>query len=78
MMMARARQADLRREAERFAVNRRDESGQRRCRHRSSTGSPSERRLLLSKARELIELADRLGCGREELVRVGQGQVDRQ
>ena len=70
MMMAGARQADFRREAERFAVARRDESCHRRCRHRSIADSPSERKLLLPRVHELIELSDRLGCGREELVRM--------
>lgn len=71
-MMARARQAEVRREAElrcRAAAMR---AGPGSGAHSGVADSPSARRLLVSKICELVRLADSLGYKREELVRMIQ------
>ena len=70
MMLAQARQADARRQAEPGCVVGGDESRPRRRRRHASVDSPSARQLLVAKACELIRLADSLGCKRDELVRM--------
>jgi hypothetical protein len=73
MMMARTREAEVRRDAERLSVTGGDESIHRRRRLCGVVDSPSARRLLVSKTCELIRLADSLDCQRDELVRMIQG-----
>jgi hypothetical protein len=70
MMMARARESEVRFEAERFSVTAGDEGIHRQRRHYGLADGPSARRLLVSKSRELIRLADSLDCKRDELVRM--------
>ncbi|MGA3216584.1 MAG: hypothetical protein ABSD97_12975 [Acidimicrobiales bacterium] len=70
IMMARARQAEVRRAAERSSVSGIDEAIHGRHRRFVVADSPSARRLLVSKTYELVRLADSLGCKREELVRM--------
>jgi hypothetical protein len=72
MMIARAREAEVRREAERSSVTGGDEGVHRWRRHCGAADSPSARRLLVSKTCELIRLADSLGYKRDELVRMIQ------
>lgn len=73
MMLARAKEAEVRRLAGRSRVNGGDEATRRRRRGYGAADSPSARRLLASKTRELIRYADSLGCNRDELVRMIQG-----
>ena len=70
MMLAQARQADVRRQAERGWVAGGDDNMPRRRRHHGPADSPSAPQLLVAKACELIRLADSLGCQRDELVRM--------
>jgi hypothetical protein len=70
LTLARAREADLRRPAERSVMTAGDEDFQSRRRRYGATDSPTARQLLVSKTRELIRLADSLDCQRDELVRM--------
>jgi hypothetical protein len=70
MMMARDKEAEVRRRIGRSSVTGGDE-GTRRSRSGVASG-PSPSRLLVSKTRELIRLADSLDCKRDELVRMIQ------
>lgn len=72
MMMARAWEAELRREAERFSKSGGNHGIHRRWRDCGVAVSPSTRRLLVSRSRELISFADSLGHKRDELVRMIQ------
>jgi hypothetical protein len=72
MTMARERETEVRRAAELSWVAGDHEGIDRRRRHRAVAVSPSARRLLVSKTRELIRLADNLDCKRDELVRLIQ------
>jgi hypothetical protein len=71
MMMARAREADIRRGTETSSVTGGEEGIARRHRGRMAD-SRTARRLLVSKSYELIRLADSLDCRRDELVRMIQ------
>jgi hypothetical protein len=72
MMIARARQAEVRREAEASSMTGRDVRNLRRGGTRGIGDSTSARRLLIAKTSELIRLSDSLGCKRDELVRMIQ------
>jgi hypothetical protein len=72
MMMARTREAEVRRDVECSSKTGSGEGIHRRRRHLGVADNPPARRLLVSKSRELIRLADTLGCKRDELVRMIQ------
>ena len=72
MMMARARETEARGDAARSLVIGGDENIHSQRRYRRVAASSSARRLLVSKTRELITLADNLDYRRDELVRMIQ------
>jgi hypothetical protein len=72
MMMARARETEVRGQATRSLVIGGDEHIHRQRLDRRVAASSSARRLLISKTGELITLADNLDCRRDELVRMIQ------
>jgi hypothetical protein len=72
MMMARARESETRSGAVRWSVIDGGEDIPSQRLYRRVAASSSARRLLASKTRELIKLADSLDCRRDELVRIIQ------
>jgi len=72
MMMARAREAEVRRGAEHSCVTGGVEGIHRWRRHCEVADRATSRWVLVSKTYELIRLADSLDCKRDELVRMIQ------
>jgi len=73
-MLVKAREEELLRDVgRRRLLEPGDEKGSDRWRALPAAARARERRLLLVGTRVLVHLADRLGCGRDELVRVIEG-----